>query len=105
MQDYNNEADRLLTFHDWTDTILDRKLLARRGFFALGCGESVRCYFCGFTIQTWHRNDNILHRHVIGSPCCSLLNRAITYNQPINPIVFNLTVPPLKDAFITAKYG
>lgn len=79
--------------------------MARTGFFYLGIGEAVRCYFCNTTITEWQPDDDIVTRHLIACPHCPLINRNITYNRPTNIALFNKDVPPTKSSSIQIKYS
>lgn len=104
MPDYHSEADRRDTFKTWTNTTIDTDRLARTGFFALHDGQAVRCYFCNLIIASWDPHDHIVRKHFLFSPECPLLNRHITYNQPLNAIKLNREIPPFKEALLDKTY-
>ncbi|KAK7107759.1 hypothetical protein V1264_015621 [Littorina saxatilis] len=56
---------RLATFLDWpTRGLPNRRLLVIAGFYYMGTGDSVRCFYCGVTLRNWRENDDPWVTHV-----------------------------------------
>jgi baculoviral IAP repeat-containing protein 7/8 len=80
----NYEIDRYRTFDQWTNKYINTRHLARAGFYYVGPGDLVKCYFCGVEINKWEFGDNIKYIHIKWNPCCPLMCKYTTNNKPID---------------------
>ncbi|XP_070189529.1 E3 ubiquitin-protein ligase XIAP-like [Littorina saxatilis] len=56
---------RLSTFSDWPAAGLPSpRSLVIAGFYCMGTGDSVRCFYCGVTLRNWRENDDPWETHV-----------------------------------------
>lgn len=65
------ESDRLRTFEKWPVDFIDRKKLAKAGFYYTNKGDSVTCPFCRIQVGRWDRGDDPLDEHTKHSPNCA----------------------------------
>lgn len=81
----NRESCRLDSFHSWTYSEIDTKLLARYGFYYIGFRDIVQCAFCRIQISDWLPEDDIVKRHRLFSNNCCLISKCPnTTNIPID---------------------
>lgn len=78
------ETNRLATFFSCDSITACRTILAETGFFWLGPGDLVECYFCHIQITNWAPGDDEVIEHIRYSMNCPLLNREQTNNVPID---------------------
>lgn len=93
-EDLNIEANRLLTFGNWTVPYVDKHQLALLGFYYYGPSDMVKCHFCGVEIGMWEEGDDVLTDHMRWSPYCMLLRRGETPNVPIDEARLDQALPP-----------
>ncbi|XP_070189534.1 inhibitor of apoptosis protein-like [Littorina saxatilis] len=56
---------RLATFIDWPTRGLPLpRSLVISGFYYMGTGDSVRCFYCGVTLRNWRENDDPWETHL-----------------------------------------
>uniref|UniRef100_A0A336MP37 CSON003745 protein n=1 Tax=Culicoides sonorensis TaxID=179676 RepID=A0A336MP37_CULSO len=79
----NKEKQRILTFSEWNCSSTDKLLLAQIGFYYIGPGDLVKCYFCNLEIGTWQTGDNPVNEHLKWSQNCPLIKGHETNNEPI----------------------
>lgn len=72
---FNYEAQRLLTFIDWTVPWVSPLLLAERGYFYLRVDDHCSCFSCGITLALWDTAgcDSLTLGH---HPQCRVLNNS-----------------------------
>lgn len=92
--DYNKEQDRLETFNDWTNTFIDKNILAKVGFYFLKIEDKVRCHFCKIIVKKWINGDNPVEEHMKWSSSCPLMRRRTTRNIPLNAEELDAILPP-----------
>lgn len=81
-EDLSREDDRVRTFqnpnHPWPlRTVIDEKELARVGFFYLGLGDRVQCYFCNGILRKWSLGDQPFQEHKKHFPDCPLVQKLL----------------------------
>lgn len=81
---YHVEVSRLESFLNWSIPFISKIELARFGFYYVGPGDMVKCFFCRVEIGLWEPNDNVLSEHLRWSPYCPLLRKRQTNNVPID---------------------
>lgn len=91
----HKEVNRLTTFTHWIVPFIDKKLLARIGFFYIGPNDLVKCYFCKVEIGMWEPEDNPMEEHLRWSPNCRLLRGRETSNEPIDADALKRILPQL----------
>ncbi|XP_053389530.1 baculoviral IAP repeat-containing protein 3-like [Mercenaria mercenaria] len=57
--------------------------LARVGLYYFGEGEYVKCFYCGYTQDTWPADESIENNHVRMSPQCAFARGEDESNVPI----------------------
>ncbi|OWF45933.1 E3 ubiquitin-protein ligase XIAP [Mizuhopecten yessoensis] len=68
---------RMSTFKGWSShTSQTPRELATAGLFYTGCGDLVRCWFCGISLQSWETNDDPWIEHAKWAPACLFLRRS-----------------------------
>lgn len=77
-EDLSREEDRIRTFqnpsHPWPlKSVIDEKELARVGFFYLGLGDRVQCYYCNGILRKWSLGDQPLLEHRKHFPNCPMV--------------------------------
>ena len=80
----NKEEDRLETFNSWIISAVDKKLLAKYGFYYTGSESAIRCIFCNVLISDWDIGDDPLQEHIYWSPSCPLLLNKANLNIPFD---------------------
>lgn len=84
--DLNKEEKRFKTFTDkWPHAFINPRILAKIGFYYLNSHDEVECKFCKIKINTWEMGDDEVTEHYRWSPNCPLLNKKVTFNEPIEP--------------------
>ena len=69
-------ATRLSTYSgDWPSYKhrSDPEDFAVAGFFYIGTGDTVKCFYCGGGLKNWLFNDNPYHEHARFYPSCSYI--------------------------------
>lgn len=89
----NKEINRLATFENWTTAFIDKKTLARTGFYHIGPNDLVKCYFCKVEIGMWEPDDNVIDEHLKWSPYCRLMIGCETDNEPIDSDALRQILP------------
>lgn len=99
----NCEAARLETFSIWSIYSLDKKKLAKTGFYWIGISNWIKCHFCSIEILNWFHWDDELTQHRLQSPNCPLLWKKPCANVPISEedlnILLNTPVPAWLEYF------
>ncbi|XP_048839616.1 baculoviral IAP repeat-containing protein 7 isoform X3 [Brienomyrus brachyistius] len=63
--------ERIGTFRDWpSDAPVTAIELAKAGFYFIGPGDKVRCFYCGGVLRYWVRGDTPLGEHKKHFPTC-----------------------------------
>uniref|UniRef100_H2ZML1 RING-type domain-containing protein n=1 Tax=Ciona savignyi TaxID=51511 RepID=H2ZML1_CIOSA len=65
-----SEKDRLKSFLNWHENALDKKALARSGFFYLGNRDRTQCFNCMGVLKNWRPGDDINTIHSESFPTC-----------------------------------
>uniref|UniRef100_H2ZML0 RING-type domain-containing protein n=1 Tax=Ciona savignyi TaxID=51511 RepID=H2ZML0_CIOSA len=68
--DLYSEKDRLKSFLNWHENALDKKALARSGFFYLGNRDRTQCFNCMGVLKNWRPGDDINTIHSESFPTC-----------------------------------
>lgn len=50
-------VDRMETFRQWPNRITARKI-AGAGFYFVGPGDRVKCFYCNGGLQNWDRDED-----------------------------------------------
>ncbi|XP_072932741.1 death-associated inhibitor of apoptosis 1-like isoform X2 [Epargyreus clarus] len=88
--DMRREDERLKTFDKWPVSFLSPELLARNGFYYLGCGDEVRCAFCKVEIMRWVEGDDPARDHQRWAPQCPFLKQQVSAgNVPLDTPISN----------------
>ncbi|XP_061171223.1 baculoviral IAP repeat-containing protein 7-like isoform X1 [Saccostrea echinata] len=92
----NSELIRLYTFRNWNAKVFVIRL-AETGFFYLGEGDKVQCYFCHVEKENWAPGDkpSLVHQKLNAN--CPLLSNSVQTNNI--PIYSNLVEEPLPAYF------
>lgn len=92
------EKNRLDTFnHPSWKCFMDRKKLARCGFYYFGKEDHVRCAFCRVEIGRWLPGDDCETDHQRWGPMCPFLRGIEVDNIPIDPTTAVPTRPRSED--------
>lgn len=91
----NHESNRLAAFESWTVPFIDKKLLARTGFYYIGPNDLVKCFYCKVEIGMWEPDDNVINEHLKWSPSCRLISGRETENIPIDTNAFRQVLPQI----------
>ena len=63
--------DRENTFISWPKQIVQKPSeLVPSGFYYMGCGDVVQCFFCGISLKHWSHTDRVDIEHRKHSPQC-----------------------------------
>ena len=80
------EQNRLNTFHQWNVPFIDKHILASCGFYYLGPGDLVKCYFCNVEIGQWTLGDDVPTEHRRWFPNCPMVRGYINSDTiPVDP--------------------
>ncbi|NXN07392.1 XIAP ligase, partial [Indicator maculatus] len=63
---------RLQTFLTWIYPV-DKEQLAEAGFYSIGNGDHVVCFYCGGGLQEWKENEDPWDQHAKWFPGCSFV--------------------------------
>lgn len=92
------EKNRLESFnHPSWKCFMDRKKLARCGFYYFGKEDHVRCAFCRIEIGKWVPGDDCEIDHQRWGPMCQFLQGIEVDNIPIDPATAVPTRPRSED--------
>lgn len=80
----HKEENRLETFVNWNVPFIDKRQLARTGFYFIGPNDVVKCFFCTVEIGCWEPDDNPIDEHLKWAPNCPLMRGRETSNDPID---------------------
>ncbi|KAK3603523.1 hypothetical protein CHS0354_027938 [Potamilus streckersoni] len=73
---YSNLASRLESFRGWPSHMKQKPAdLAAAGFYYVGVGDCVRCFFCGGGLRSWEDGDDIWEEHARWYPECAFLKQ------------------------------
>ncbi|KAK7491998.1 hypothetical protein BaRGS_00016662 [Batillaria attramentaria] len=65
---------RFLSFAGWPrNSGLSPTVLAEAGFYYLGSGDSVRCWYCGIILRNWRQSDDPWVTHVLFRFSCAFV--------------------------------
>ncbi|KAK7492038.1 hypothetical protein BaRGS_00016702 [Batillaria attramentaria] len=65
---------RFLSFAGWPrNSGLSPTVLAEAGFYYLGSGDSVRCWYCGIILRNWRQSDDPWVTHVLFRFSCDFV--------------------------------
>lgn len=68
---YRTTEARLKSFENWPKSMpIKSKSLVEAGFYYLGYGDFVTCYFCGGGLKEWEANDDPWVEHAREFPHC-----------------------------------
>lgn len=87
MDPFKYESWRLKSFGvEWksSNSMADKNILAKTGFFYSGETDKIKCYFCNIVLECSSIIDDLLIGHLSYSPHCPLLNLKVTDNEPID---------------------
>lgn len=67
--------ERLQSFKDWPKHHVAPQPLdmAAAGFYYLGVGDQVRCFYCQVGVKNWEKGDSAIGEHQKWSPICPYL--------------------------------
>lgn len=76
------EVDRLKTFVDWPNQMINPSKLAGAGFYSIKVADIVRCAYCGVEFFMWEKDDDPLDDHTKAQPKCQfVLNKGDVYDN------------------------
>ncbi|CAL1528891.1 unnamed protein product [Lymnaea stagnalis] len=76
-QKYKTEPSRLNSFGTWDMSRNPKPAdLAKAGFFYVGHGDSVKCFFCDGGLRNWEPNDDPWREHARWFPRCPYVKQA-----------------------------
>ncbi|NXJ67790.1 BIR7B protein, partial [Rostratula benghalensis] len=82
-----NEARRLRTFQQWSDTSpVSARDLVRAGFFFVGPRDEVQCFCCGGVLKDWGPGDWPALEHLKFFPSCKFICGEDVGNQEMLPL-------------------
>lgn len=71
---YSVLATRISSYQQWPSYLTQTpRDLSIAGFFYVGCGDYVRCFFCGGGLRNWEPGDEAWVEHARWFPKCSFL--------------------------------
>ncbi|KAJ8027148.1 E3 ubiquitin-protein ligase XIAP [Holothuria leucospilota] len=71
---YCSERSRRESFTNWPNSHSQNpQKLVQAGFFSLGVGDHVKCFYCGVHLSNWERQDEPWEEHARHSPDCKWL--------------------------------
>lgn len=74
-REYSLEQTRLASFTGWPSQMKQKpEVLAQAGFFYLGQGDKVKCFFCGGILWDWDPEDEPFTEHAKWFPKCPWLS-------------------------------
>ncbi|GAB0095619.1 hypothetical protein DMENIID0001_110180 [Sergentomyia squamirostris] len=85
-RDLHMEKNRLSTFRYWRGNV-NKRQLARFGFFYTGIDDNVQCIFCRVQMSNWHVDSDILNSHMSRTNC-PLMRGLPTVNIPLDASSF-----------------
>lgn len=68
--EYSTIESRNRSFSTWTSTVQDSTVLAQAGFYYLGSGDEVRCFYCDGGLRNWLIGDDPWIEHARWFPKC-----------------------------------
>lgn len=69
------EINRLVSFQRCRNIEVSRIISVETGFYYLGPGDRVECYFCNIGIMNWSAGDDEVVEHIRYSSGCPLLTK------------------------------
>ncbi|KAK3603524.1 hypothetical protein CHS0354_027940 [Potamilus streckersoni] len=73
---YSVMTSRLESFRGWPSYLQQKPAdLAAAGFYYVGVGDCVRCFFCGGGLRSWEEGDNPWEEHAQWYPDCVFLKQ------------------------------
>ncbi|XP_070188817.1 baculoviral IAP repeat-containing protein 3-like [Littorina saxatilis] len=98
---------RVVSFSVWMGTDApDPQSMARAGFYYMGTGDSVRCFYCGCTFYNVNRNENPLEMHERCHISCnyakSVKEHHFTPHSPIRQTEERVVSPKLDDMTVSS---
>ncbi|KAK3095682.1 hypothetical protein FSP39_017542 [Pinctada imbricata] len=76
-QEYAVESTRLSTYRGWPSQMKQTpEILTKSGFFYLGEGDKVKCFYCGGILWDWEEGDDPWEEHAKWFPDCPWLKMA-----------------------------
>nr|ATZ76820.1 inhibitor of apoptosis 1 [Sinohyriopsis schlegelii] len=73
---YSVLTSRLESFRGWPSYMQQKPAdLASAGFYYVGVGDCVRCFFCGGGLRSWEEGDNPWEEHAQWYPNCAYLKQ------------------------------
>ncbi|CAL1538191.1 unnamed protein product [Lymnaea stagnalis] len=75
-KEYSSFEERKRTFEGWPVVFLTAERLAAAGFWYLGEGDRVRCFFCGGGVRNWLPEDDPMSEHRRIFPTCGFVSMA-----------------------------
>uniref|UniRef100_A0A182YTM3 RING-type domain-containing protein n=1 Tax=Biomphalaria glabrata TaxID=6526 RepID=A0A182YTM3_BIOGL len=76
-QKYKTEPSRLSSFSSWDMSRNPKPSdLAKAGFFYVGHGDSVKCFFCDGGLRNWEPNDDPWREHARWFPRCQYVKQS-----------------------------
>lgn len=86
---YRFEYNRLKSFKNWPNALIDIKRLANAGFYYINIEDKVKCFECLVELYRWEAHDNPTLDHLRYSKRCKFINNIPCGNVPLD-------VPPKK---------
>lgn len=64
---------RIQSFKNWKGGKQEPSELVKCGFYSIGEGDKVHCFYCGIGLHEWLSEDSVWVEHAINSPNCAYL--------------------------------
>lgn len=69
--DYVEYSKRIASFNNWPIQMEPNgEELSKAGFYSLGEGDKVKCFFCGIGLKNWQRGEKPLEAHKKWNSSC-----------------------------------
>jgi baculoviral IAP repeat-containing protein 2/3 len=68
--EYSTIESRMRSFSNWSTNLQDPATLTQAGFYWLGIGDEVRCFYCDGGLRNWLQNDDPWFEHTRWFPKC-----------------------------------
>lgn len=84
--EFSTIESRTRSYNNWASTdVQDPAILAQAGFYFLGSGDEVRCFYCDGGLRNWLQNDDPWFEHTRWFPKCPfvMLVKGSTYIKVI----------------------
>ena len=89
----NREKNRILSFGQLNVKFkVATRRLAQQGFFYIGTGYWIACYFCSYSMEAKSVLDSIPRMHLKSSPNCIMVTKCASNNIPLKNEILYKTI-------------